>query len=52
MDRFVVAADALTKPGLGKAEFTAAGSNAFPDDPAVGGYPVGYGVEWHPTTVE
>lgn len=52
VDGLVVAADAFTKLDLGEAGLSAAGADAFPDFPAAGVYPVGHGVEWHPTTVE
>lgn len=52
VDRLVVTADEFTKPHLGKLRVKAGGTDACPDIPAAGGYPVGQGVEWHSTTLE
>lgn len=51
VDRLVVAADAFAEVGLGEPEPGAAYADAVPHLPALLLYPVGHGVEWHPTTL-
>lgn len=52
VDGLMVTADAFPEDKLGDPLTLAEDADAFPDLPAAGGYPVGHGVEWHPTTVE
>jgi hypothetical protein len=48
----MITADAFAELYLGEVSVFARGSEACPDDPTAGEYPVGHGVERHSTKLE